>query len=85
MLTGASLRLRLTSLRDQLEAGQGGGVERQAQLALELAEQVIEEYEAEISTAEAISDSHWSAEAESLKVLLMRDYATLWLEMRGAP
>ena len=85
VLTGAALRLRLKTLRDQLEAGLGGRVEEESEAALALAEELMRRFDDEITGAEARAWKEWVAEARALRVLLMRDYSVLWLELHGSP
>ncbi len=84
LLTAAALRLRLKVLRDHLEAGEGDEAEREAQSALELGETLLTEFSGRIATAERAAATQDAADLRFLRVMLMKDFSTLWLEVKGA-
>lgn len=83
LFTAAAVRHRLVGLRDPLEAGVEGGVVRATERALALGEQLLEELEEAIAAARVEADEDRAGAIRFLRVLLMRDYATLWIEARG--
>jgi hypothetical protein len=84
LLTAAALRLRLNMLRDHLEAGGEGQAEEEAQSALELSEFLLGEFDRYIEAAERMGAANDAAELQLLKVMLMKNFSILWLEVRGA-
>ncbi|MDX1643179.1 MAG: hypothetical protein R3244_02355 [Thermoanaerobaculia bacterium] len=84
IFTAAAVRHRLDTLRQGLEVGEDGRALHAARQALRLAESLLEELEEAVAEAETAADDRSAAALRFLRVRLMRQYAELWLEVRGA-
>jgi len=84
LLIGAALRLRLAILCDHLEAGASGLTELEASVALELGEDLLQRFQEVIARIETAGPTAESSRLRFLRICLMRDYSTLWLEVHGA-
>lgn len=87
VFTAASVRYRLGALREALEDGQDGQdgkALRAARGSLRLAEDLLEELGEEVAAAAVAVEQEWTETLRLSRVLLMRDYAALWLEVHGA-
>lgn len=84
VLTAAALRLHLKVLREGMEAIGDETLVDASTVALELAEELQTRFDIEIADARRREEEEWASEARTLKVLLMRDYTILYLQMHGA-